>query len=173
MSEKPLCEVCGEPMPNGEEMFKFHGYSGNCPKPPLKKTGINNTEDGINSNIPMGVNEWLEHGKKYGYDKYLLKNQLTFFGMLFDKNMFIETVDHDVVVLAEKWLDNRNNVEFKKIPPEIFERVVNDERAICRQIFIDKVDWSEWGITDEQAGKDFDSHRAALFINETKKEEKN
>lgn len=29
------CEVCGDPMPAGEEMFKFHGYSGPCPKPPL------------------------------------------------------------------------------------------------------------------------------------------
>ena len=29
------CELCGEPMPSGEEMFKFHGYSGPCPKPPL------------------------------------------------------------------------------------------------------------------------------------------
>ena len=34
---KKLCEICGEPMPDGEEMFKFHGYSGKCPKPPLKK----------------------------------------------------------------------------------------------------------------------------------------
>ena len=32
-----LCEICGEPMPEGETMFKFHGYSGPCPKPPLKK----------------------------------------------------------------------------------------------------------------------------------------
>lgn len=31
------CEICGEPMPTGEEMFKFHGYSGPCPKPPLPK----------------------------------------------------------------------------------------------------------------------------------------
>ncbi len=31
------CELCGEPMPEGEEMFKFHGYSGPCPKPPLPK----------------------------------------------------------------------------------------------------------------------------------------
>lgn len=29
------CGLCGEPMPAGEEMFKFHGYSGPCPKPPL------------------------------------------------------------------------------------------------------------------------------------------
>lgn len=33
----PNCELCGEPMPAGEEMFKYHGYSGNCPKPPLAK----------------------------------------------------------------------------------------------------------------------------------------
>ncbi|MDE2096514.1 MAG: hypothetical protein KGL39_04650 [Patescibacteria group bacterium] len=35
MTEK--CEVCGEPMPDGEEMFKYHGYSGSCPKPPTPK----------------------------------------------------------------------------------------------------------------------------------------
>lgn len=28
----PRCELCGEPMPKGEEMFKYHGYSGPCPK---------------------------------------------------------------------------------------------------------------------------------------------
>jgi len=31
------CELCGEPMPDGEEMFKFHGYSGDCPKHPLQR----------------------------------------------------------------------------------------------------------------------------------------
>lgn len=30
-----LCELCGDPMPPGEEMFRFHGYSGPCPKPLL------------------------------------------------------------------------------------------------------------------------------------------
>ncbi len=33
MSEH-LCTLCGHPMPAGEEMFKFHGYSGECPSPP-------------------------------------------------------------------------------------------------------------------------------------------
>lgn len=38
MSDKPaICELCGEPMPEHEQMFKFHGYSGPCPKPPLAK----------------------------------------------------------------------------------------------------------------------------------------
>lgn len=27
------CDLCGEPMPAGEEMFRYHGYSGPCPKP--------------------------------------------------------------------------------------------------------------------------------------------
>jgi hypothetical protein len=26
------CELCGQPMPPGEEMFRFHGYSGPCPE---------------------------------------------------------------------------------------------------------------------------------------------
>jgi len=33
MAEQTKCELCGEPMPPGEEMFKYHGYSGPCPKP--------------------------------------------------------------------------------------------------------------------------------------------
>lgn len=40
MSNKSKCEICGEPMPEGEEMFKYHGYSGRCPKPPLKKVEL-------------------------------------------------------------------------------------------------------------------------------------
>jgi hypothetical protein len=32
--EKSVCKLCGEPMPEGEEMFFYHGYSGNCPSPP-------------------------------------------------------------------------------------------------------------------------------------------
>jgi hypothetical protein len=40
--EKTLCKLCGEPMPEGEEMFWYHGYSGPCPKPPLPqvKSGV-------------------------------------------------------------------------------------------------------------------------------------
>lgn len=33
--EATACKICGEPMPKGEEMFNYHGYSGPCPKPPL------------------------------------------------------------------------------------------------------------------------------------------
>jgi len=33
--EAAKCNICGDPMPPGEEVFKHHGYSGPCPKPPL------------------------------------------------------------------------------------------------------------------------------------------
>lgn len=31
------CQLCDEPMPKGEEMFKYHGYSEPCPNPPNHK----------------------------------------------------------------------------------------------------------------------------------------
>lgn len=37
MSDGVLCQLCGEPMPEGEEMFVYHGYSGPCPRPPLSE----------------------------------------------------------------------------------------------------------------------------------------
>jgi hypothetical protein len=41
-----VCELCGEPMPPGEEVFKFHGYSGPCPpKNPDEGSHRNWTED--------------------------------------------------------------------------------------------------------------------------------
>jgi hypothetical protein len=36
-SIKPLCGLCGLPMPPGETMFKFHGYSGPCPGPAMPR----------------------------------------------------------------------------------------------------------------------------------------
>lgn len=38
MAEKPTCQLCGQPMPPGEEMFNYHGYSGPCPEPPTPAT---------------------------------------------------------------------------------------------------------------------------------------
>ena len=37
MDDKPRCALCGEPMQEGETMFKYHGSLGPCPKPPLPK----------------------------------------------------------------------------------------------------------------------------------------
>lgn len=39
------CELCGEPMPPGETMFKYHGYSGPCPKEPLPRAPVIDWQD--------------------------------------------------------------------------------------------------------------------------------
>lgn len=39
------CEICGEMMPRGEEMFKYHGSSGPCPKPPLEEIDHESTDN--------------------------------------------------------------------------------------------------------------------------------
>lgn len=31
-AQPAVCELCGKPMPPGEEMFRYHGYSGPCPQ---------------------------------------------------------------------------------------------------------------------------------------------
>ncbi len=40
--EQPNCTLCGLPMPEGEEMFNYHGHSGPCPVPPA--TIVDNTK---------------------------------------------------------------------------------------------------------------------------------
>lgn len=40
MTDQTICSLCGEPMPEGETMFKYHGLSGPCPKPPLPKPHV-------------------------------------------------------------------------------------------------------------------------------------
>ena len=38
MEDEVKCELCGEPLSPEESMFRFHGYFGPCPKPPLPRT---------------------------------------------------------------------------------------------------------------------------------------
>jgi hypothetical protein len=60
------CELCGEPMPPGEEMFKFHGYSGRCPKPPLSKPTVEAVVEYLHQEVNGEF--WLEiraNGEKW------------------------------------------------------------------------------------------------------------
>lgn len=57
MTGKALCKICGEPMPEGEEMFKFHGYSGDCPKPPLQRIHAKQIEMG-HGKVDVGRIDW-------------------------------------------------------------------------------------------------------------------
>ena len=35
--EGPTCAICGQPLPTGEEMFIYHGFSGPCPTTPVEE----------------------------------------------------------------------------------------------------------------------------------------
>lgn len=64
MSEKSLCQLCGEPMPEGEEMFNYHGYSGPCPKQPLPKAPAAAESLGAADGLELECYKWLE--SRYG-----------------------------------------------------------------------------------------------------------
>lgn len=53
------CELCGEPMPEGEEMFCYHGYSCPCPKPPLPKIEDDNYVAFLRFRN-QGERQWIE-----------------------------------------------------------------------------------------------------------------
>jgi hypothetical protein len=55
MTEQAKCELCGEPMPENEQMFRYHGYSGPCPKSPLPRPMTPTKET-----MEM-AREWLAH----------------------------------------------------------------------------------------------------------------
>jgi len=58
------CELCGEPMPDGEEMFKFHGYSGDCKKPPLQRDiGIEGVKRLFKNATGVDVGVRVENGE--------------------------------------------------------------------------------------------------------------
>ena len=82
MTEIVKCEVCGEPMPQGETMFKFHGYSGPCPKPPLAKPYATEPKElkwpegycldpNGKMNIPFGKEEDFNFGYEIGFKEAL------------------------------------------------------------------------------------------------------
>lgn len=66
MIEIHKCELCGEPMSAEESMFKFHGYSGPCPKPPLPKTAKKKAAIAIdNWKLPIFERLLSQSGYKY------------------------------------------------------------------------------------------------------------
>jgi len=71
-----VCELCGAPMPPGEETFKYHGYSGPCPKPPLPKE-TSPLEDSVKA-----VRTWQRHYllREYGDNGHVLPENLELSG---------------------------------------------------------------------------------------------
>ncbi len=62
------CEICGEPMPDGETMFKFHGYSVPCPKLPLPRVTQPRVTDDDNGNVSVTLNGKELRGWSYKDD---------------------------------------------------------------------------------------------------------
>lgn len=53
------CELCGWPMPPGEEVFKYHGYSCKCPSQPIPKDATEAVAEYIFRNTVEGQ-FWLD-----------------------------------------------------------------------------------------------------------------
>lgn len=59
------CQLCGEPMPPGEEMFNYHGYSGPCPKPLLPSR----VEHAIAVSVKVGPDNRLHEDLRVGRER--------------------------------------------------------------------------------------------------------
>lgn len=75
ISEQSRCGLCGEPMPPGEEMFKYHGYSGPCPKPRLPRPADLKLSKLSEVNLQRAV-RW----HKGGLDEWSVNDWLAAFG---------------------------------------------------------------------------------------------
>jgi hypothetical protein len=99
MAETAFCQVCGEPMPEGEEMFNYHGHSGPCPKPPLPTSAppkaefvdqvalIRQTDDGLLEVQDMGDGTFnlivhSRHGETDRFDDLSIRLEPKHFAML-------------------------------------------------------------------------------------------
>ena len=52
------------------------------------------------------------------------------------------------------------SIQYEKAIHQAVQAARLNEREICKQIYIDGADWSEWGIDDLEAGENFDEERA-------------
>jgi hypothetical protein len=57
----PTCQLCGEPMPPGEEVFQYHGFSGPCPKPTKEATPVNPEVPEMFVPSPDRMLKWFEY----------------------------------------------------------------------------------------------------------------
>lgn len=113
------CELCGEPMPPGETMFKFHGFSGPCPKPPLpptrfkKKPVIIEAKQFLTSNVEELL-QWINGGNTLAMDRPAIC-------MAGAPNITIRTLEGDMRAEHGDWIIKGVKGEFYPCKPDIFE----------------------------------------------------
>lgn len=105
------------------------------------------------------MKEWQQQFVKFFFVYKLGGKHPDHVGAEKDALAFIETLLSQETEKARKeeesrWLNQTAN--------EHDQRIREHERSICRQIFIDEVDWAEWGMSDEDAGERFDEERTKL-----------
>jgi hypothetical protein len=44
----------------------------------------------------------------------------------------------------------------------LISKAQEEERLICKQIYVDGVDWAEWAVSDKEAGENFDEEYNSL-----------
>ena len=117
MSDKPKCAICGEPMPEGEEMFKYHGYSGNCPKPPLPRGDTPRIDEMSNDTVPRSRLNAVEVELQTAKDK--LKS------IQKDANAYIER-------LSKELDETRENLRLLSEDSDRLRRELDDAKGVIR-----------------------------------------
>ncbi len=82
-------------------------------------------------------------------------------GIFFSEKEKIETI---LKYMREIELSSSATIasERSSIARELTEKI-KDERDICRKIFINECDWSEWGMSEKDAGERFDAVRTEML----------
>lgn len=75
-----------------------------------------------------------------------------------------KTFDTLYHILLPDWEDGRwKGVKTRKEALKAFihkvrQEAVEETKQLGKKIYVDHVDWSEWGMSDEKAGEEFEEH---------------
>ena len=144
MSDIAKCAICGDPMPAGEEMFKYHGYSGDCPKQPLPKPTVKQKIPGLVAAVAVKDNRKVS--------------------MLFDTNeqanAFVAGIEADEVSNVE--LSGRSHLDTTE--KNIMENYILEGK---KAVLCDMLTWAKWfEKADRQVARDQigDADISTVFI---------
>jgi len=107
--KKHLCKLCLTPMPEGEEMFMYHGYSCNCPETKeshIEKLAKLNDFETIGEYYQYMIDSYNngqpEQCKQF-YEQMLHTDKLMFLSYLIDR-IFFEKKDFEFCTMIKKFL---------------------------------------------------------------------
>ena len=108
-NEKHLCEKCLTEMPEGEAMFKYHGYSFDCPETTeshieklIKLNDFETIEEYYQYMIDSYNNGQTEQCQKF-YEQMIYNDKLMFLSYLIDR-IFFDKKDFEFGTIIKKFL---------------------------------------------------------------------